>query len=67
MTEKVNGIGNVHCRIGSLESTEVTNQIANGVHCRIGSLEIDQHTHLFYHHVHCRIGSLEKSVWGGTT
>ena len=30
MTEKVNGIGNVHCRIGSLESTEVTNQIANG-------------------------------------
>ena len=50
----------VHCRIGSLETTDYSIDSIDVVHCRIGSLEIIRSFHSPQSTVHCRIGSLEK-------
>ena len=50
----------VHCRIGSLENTNVPLKSFRFVHCRIGSLESTYSGQGTVARVHCRIGSLEK-------
>ncbi len=49
----------VHCRIGSLESTDALYPPRHRVHCRIGSLEMRPLLAVLEFLVHCRIGSLE--------
>ena len=49
----------IHCRIGSLETTAGAMQITLTIHCRIGSLEMGGGCGRRDVGIHCRIGSLE--------
>ncbi len=52
----------VHCRIGSLETTHTHQELLLIVHCRIGSLEKYPNNTRSHYRVHCRIGSLEITL-----
>ena len=54
----------VHCRIGSLETTDDRAARCSSVHCRIGSLENYDNDYILRKTVHCRIGSLETTRIG---
>ena len=57
--EEMECIGDVNCRIGSLEKFPVEFINRANVNCRIGSLENIQFFDLYMNPVNCRIGSLE--------
>ncbi len=58
-------IGDVDCRIGSLENHHAAGLLSLLVDCRIGSLEISGQAKGLAAPVDCRIGSLEKAISGG--
>ncbi len=49
----------VHCRTGSLETSNNTRNYFIYVHCRTGSLEKEAEYRKLAKSVHCRTGSLE--------
>ena len=61
---KTNVFVNVHCRTGSLESSNHIKTLYCSVHCRTGSLERTVEPFFLLRCVHCRTGSLEKPEGG---